>query len=119
VAGLQNTEASVAFAGTFVRTVPAGAPVSVIVRQAVLPKQPACVAVWPGQKRPPGSVSLAVAVVSGERVTEIGPTNEPSQQLPPPGVQGQLSAGHPLGVPGPPGHGEAGEPTPPVGQSRV
>jgi hypothetical protein len=36
----QNTEASVAFAGTFVKTIPAGAPVSLIVRQAVLPKQP-------------------------------------------------------------------------------
>jgi hypothetical protein len=68
---------------------------------------------------PAGSVSLAEPVVSGERLTPIGPTCVPSQQFPPPTVQGQLLAGHPLGVPGPPGHGWATVPAPPVGQSRV
>src|SRR5215475_6286872 len=112
---MQNTEASVAFAGTFVRTVPAAAPFSVIVTQVSLPKQPALS--WPVQKTPPGSVALAVPVVSGERLTEIMPRCEPSQHWPPPGVQGQLSGAH-AGLPGG-GHGVATVPTPPVGQSRV
>jgi hypothetical protein len=114
---MQNTEASVPLAGTPVVIGPDGAPFSVIVRHAELPKQPA--PVWPVQKMPPGSVSVAVPVLRGVRFTLIGPTWEPSQQLPPPTVHGQLSAAHPLGVPGPPGHGVATEPTPPVGQSRV
>jgi len=90
-AGMQNTEASVAFAGTFVKSIPAGEPVSLIVRQAVLPKQPAWVpASWPVQNRPTELVVLAGPVVSGERLTPIGPTCPPSQQAPPPAVQGQL-----------------------------
>jgi len=88
VAEMQNTEASVAFAAVPGLTGPAGVPVSLIVRQAVLPKQPTCVAVWPGQKRPFGLVLLAGPVVSGERSTAITPTCEPSMQMPPPGVQG-------------------------------
>jgi hypothetical protein len=43
VDAMQNTEASVTGLETFVNSVPAVAPVSLIVRQAVLPKQPA----WP------------------------------------------------------------------------
>jgi hypothetical protein len=117
---MQNVEASVAFFWTFVRTCPAGEPASLIVRQVVLPKQPWWGPVpWPGQNRPVELVVLAGPVVSGERLIAIAPTCAPSQQAPPPGVQGQLLAGHPLGVPGPPGHGVATEPTPPVGQSRV
>src|SRR5262249_16100233 len=112
-----NTEASVALAGTAVEIGPAAAPLSLIVRHAALPKQPTCTAPWPGQKRPPGSVALAVPVVSGERLTAIGPTCEPSQHWPPPGVQGQLVGAH-EGWPGG-GHGVATEPTPPAGQSRV
>src|SRR5215468_11373480 len=88
VAGMQNTEASVALAGTFVTSVPPDEPVSLIVRQAELPKQPAVV--WPVQKMPLALLALAPVVPSGERVTEITPTCEPSQQLPPPAVQGQL-----------------------------
>src|SRR5262245_61100226 len=92
--GMQNTEASVAFAGTFVRSWPAGEPFSLIWRQAVLPKQPAWVPPsWPVQNRPTELVVLAGPVVSGEseRVTgKIGPTCPPSQQAPPPLVQAQL-----------------------------
>jgi len=84
--------------------------------QAELPKQPACA--WLVQKMPPALLALAPVVPSGERVTAIGPTCEPSQQLPPPFVQGQASAAQPP-LPGPPGQGVAGLPTPPVGQSRV
>src|SRR5262245_50408392 len=91
VAGMQNTAASVAFAGTFVRTWPAAEPVSLIWRQVVLPKQPAWVPPsWPVQNRPSELVVLAGPVVSGERVTLIGPTCPPSQQPPPPDPQGQL-----------------------------
>src|SRR5262249_51341487 len=117
---MQNTEASVPVAGVPGLTGPAGVPLSLIVRQAVLPKQPTCAAVWPGQKRPPGSVLLAVPVVSGERLTAITPTCAPSQQLPPPAVQGQLVVGLGVhaGLPGG-GHGVVASPTPPVGQSRV
>src|SRR5262245_20617181 len=86
VAGMQNTEASVAFDVTFVRSVPPDEPVSLIVRQAALPKQPACA--WLVQKTPLALVALAPVVPSGERVTEIAPTCEPSQQFPPPAVQG-------------------------------
>jgi hypothetical protein len=72
-------------------TAPAATPVSVMVRQAVLPKQPTWVPVpWPVQNRPTELVVLAGPVVSGERVTPIGPTCPPSQQAPPPAVQGQL-----------------------------
>src|SRR5215831_5800142 len=102
VAGTQNTEASVAFAGVFVRSGPPGEPVSLIVRQAALPKQPA--PVWPVQKMPLALVLLGAPVSSGLRVTEIAPTCEPSQQLPPPAVQGQALAAQPP-LPGPPGHG--------------
>jgi hypothetical protein len=42
VGAMQNTEASVALAGTPVMTVPAATPLSLIVRQAGLPKQPTC-----------------------------------------------------------------------------
>jgi hypothetical protein len=68
-------------------------------------------------------LALAPVVPSGERVTAIGPTCEPSQQLPPPFVQGQLQelAGEqqfPFPA-DPPAHGAATVPTPPVGQSRV
>jgi hypothetical protein len=91
VAGMQNVAASVAFFWTFVRTCPAGEPVSLIVRQAVLPKQPAWgPPSWPVQNRPVELVVLAGPVVSGARVTPIGPTCPPSQQAPPPAVQGQL-----------------------------
>src|SRR5215831_1763912 len=116
VAAMQNTEASVAGAGVPVVTAPAGTPFSVMVRHAVLPKQPTVC--WLVQNAPVAFVSLAVPVVSGVRLTEITPTCEPSQQLPPPAVQGQASAAQPP-LPGPPGHGVAGLPTPPVGQSRV
>src|SRR5262249_14595086 len=114
---MQNTEASVADAGVPVLTGPAGVPLSLIVRQAVLPEQPTCPAIWRVQKRPPGSVLLAVPVVSGERLTAITPTCAPSQQLPPPAVQGQALAAH-AGLPGG-GQGVVASPTPPVGQSRV
>src|SRR5262245_47621903 len=78
---MQNTAASVASAGTFVRSVPPGVPFSVIVRQAVLPKQPTWVPVlWPVQNRPVPTLVLAGPVVSGESVTPSGPTCEPSQQ---------------------------------------
>src|SRR5215831_20634850 len=81
VAAMQNTEASVALAGVPVVTAPAATPVSVIVRQSVLPKQPTWVPVpWPVQNRPVAMLVLAGPVVSGERVTAIGPTCEPSQQ---------------------------------------
>src|SRR5262245_43845224 len=121
VAGMQNTEASVAFAGVLKKSVPPDEPVSLIVRQAALPKQPACA--WLVQKMPLALLALAPVVPSGERVTEIAPTCEPSQQLPPPAVQGQLQeeAGEqqfPLPACAA-GHGVATVPTPPVGQSRV
>jgi hypothetical protein len=91
VPGMQNTEASVAFAGTFLKSIPAGEPFSVIVRQAVLPKQPAWTPPsWLGQNRPVELVALAGPVVSGERVRPITPTCPPSQQGPPPTVQAQL-----------------------------
>src|SRR5262245_16568145 len=78
---MHNTAASVASAGTFVRSVPPGVPFSVIVRQAVLPKQPTWVPVlWPVQNRPVPMLVLAGPVVSGESVTPSGPTCEPSQQ---------------------------------------
>src|SRR5262245_20941042 len=78
---MQNVAASVTFAGAFVRSVPPGEPFSVIVRQSVLPKQPTWVPVlWPGQNRPVAMLVLAGPVVSGERVTAIGPTCAPSQQ---------------------------------------
>jgi hypothetical protein len=104
VAPKQKTEASVAAAELPFVITPAGEPVSVIVRQAVLPKHPNMwppVLVWPGQKLPLASVAVAVPVVSGERLTLIGPTCEPSMQRPPPGVQGCVPS------------------APPVGQSRV
>jgi hypothetical protein len=113
---MQNTEASVASAGTPVKIGPAATPRSVIVRQDspnAPTKQPANL--WPGQKRPPGSVALAVAVVSGERSMGITPVCTPSQQKPPPGVQGQLQVagvGQQFSVPVPTGHGVAGVPTP-------
>ena len=78
---------------------PAGEPFSVIVRQAVLPKHPnMCpfALVWPGQKLPVASVLLAVPVVSGERLTLITPTCEPSMQWPPPGVQGCVPSAPPV-----------------------
>jgi len=91
VAGMQNVAASVEFAGTFVKTCPAGEPVSLIWRQVVLPKQPWWVpASWPVQNRPTELVVLAGPVVSGESVTPSAPTCPPSQQAPPPAVQGQL-----------------------------
>src|SRR5262249_44920338 len=104
VAAMQNTEASVALAGVPVVTAPAATPVSLIVRHAVLPKQPnACpfVLLWPGQKFPVELVLLAVLVESGERLMGTAPTCEPSMQAPPPGVQGCVAS------------------VPPVGQSRV
>src|SRR5262245_37326648 len=91
---MQNVAASVTFAGAFVRSVPPGEPFSVIVRQSVLPKQPTWVPVlWPGQNRPVAMLVLAGPVVSGERVTAIGPTCAPSQQgwFAP---QGQLQGTH-------------------------
>src|SRR5262249_12033699 len=91
VAAMQNAEASVALAGVPVVTAPAATPVSVMVRQAVLPKQPTWVPVpWPVQNRPAELVVLAGPVVSGESVTPSAPTCPPSQQAPPPAVQGQL-----------------------------
>src|SRR5262245_18952555 len=88
---MQNTEPSVAAAGTFVRTCPAAEPFSLIWRQVVLPKQPTWVPVpWPVQNRSAELVVLARPVVSGERVTPSAPTCPPSQQAPPPAVQGQL-----------------------------
>ena len=64
-------------------------------------------------------MALAVPVVSGERSMAIGPTCEPSQHWPPPGVQRQsVSRVRHAGLPGG-GHGVATVPTPPVGQSRV
>src|SRR5262249_42001068 len=116
VAGMQNTEASVAFAGTFLRSVPPDEPVSLIVRQAPLPKQPAVP--WPVQKMPLALLALAPVGRGGERGTKTPPTGEPSQQLPPPAVRGRALAAQPP-LPGPPGQGVATLPTPPVGQSRV
>lgn len=109
-------DASVALVGIPLESGPAGTPFSVMVRHAGLPKQPSCDAPWPGQKRPPGSVSLTVPVVSGDRVTLIVPMCLPSQQSPPPIVHGQLLGAQ---LPGLPGQGVPGDPTPPVGQSRV
>jgi hypothetical protein len=97
---MQNTEASVAFAGTPGVIGPAGTPFSVMVRQALRPKQPGDT--WLPQKLPVGEVALAAPVVSGERFTLMTPTCEPSMQRPPPGVQGSV-----------------GGLAPPVGQSRV
>src|SRR5262245_37427447 len=107
---MQNTEASVASAGTFVKTVPAGEPVSVIVRQVVLPKQPAWgPPSWPVQNRPTELVVLAGPVVSGERVTPNAKTRPPSQQAPPPAVQGQLQGTQmPGATQSPPKHAVAG-----------
>src|SRR5262249_4131139 len=99
VAPMQNTAASVALAGVPAVMAPAGAPFSVIVRQAVLPKQPNMCPpelLWPGRKLPPGSVLLAVPVVSGERLTWITPTCEPSRHAPPPGVQGCVPSAPPV-----------------------
>src|SRR5262245_22188841 len=88
---MQNTEPSVAAAGTFVRTCPAAEPFSLIWRQVVLPKQPTWVPVpWPVQNRPTELVVLTGPVLSGERVTPSAPTCPPSQQGPPPAVQEQL-----------------------------
>src|SRR5262245_16696967 len=65
VAAMQNTEASVALAGVPVVTAPAATPVSVMVRQVELPKQPAWgAASWPVQNRPTELVVLAGPVVS-------------------------------------------------------
>src|SRR5262249_12014466 len=87
---MQNTEPSVAAAGTFVRTCPAAEPFSLIWRQVVLPKQPTWVPVpWPVQNRPAELAVLGGRGVSGERVTPSAPTCPPSQQAPPPAVQGQ------------------------------
>src|SRR5262249_42037677 len=71
-AAMQNTETSVVLAGVPVVRGPAAAPLSLIVRQAPLPKQPAVA--WRGQKRPPGSVALAVPVMSGERSMVCAPS---------------------------------------------
>src|SRR5262245_20235989 len=100
VAPMQNTAASVAVAGVPAVMAPAGAPFSVIVRQVSLPKHPnlcPLTLLWPGQKFPFGSVLLAVPVVSGERLTLIGPTCEPSRHAPPPGVQGCAPSAPPVG----------------------
>src|SRR5262249_51017888 len=99
VAAMQNTEASVALAGVPVGTAPAATPFSVMVRQAGLPKQPACG--WLGQNRPVAFVALAALGVRGGRLMGSAPAREPSTQAPPAGVQGCVGS------------------VPPVGQSRV
>src|SRR5262249_13457667 len=101
---MQNTAASVAVAGVPAVMAPDATPFSVMVRHAELPKQPKAgpfTLLWPGQKFPVAFVLLAVPVVSGERLTRITPTCEPSMHAPPPGVQGCVAS------------------VPPVGQSRV
>jgi hypothetical protein len=53
VGGMQNTEASVVFAGIPGVMGPAGEPFSVMVRHVLLPaplKQPTACAVWPGRR---------------------------------------------------------------------
>src|SRR5262249_60235690 len=88
VAAMQNAEASVALAGVPVVTAPAATPVSVMVRQAVLPKQPTWVPVpWPGQNRPTELGVLAGPVGRGEGGTPSAPTCPPAQPGPPPAAQ--------------------------------
>src|SRR5262245_55004979 len=91
---MQNTEASVASAGTPGVTAPAGAPVSLIVVQAPLPKQPgaACAV----QKTPFANVWLTGPVTSGDRLTGMVPTKVPSMYMFP-GVQGCVASAPPLG----------------------
>jgi hypothetical protein len=75
VAGTQNVDARTVDAGTPIVSGPAGLPVSRISRHAVefgLVKQPPWVC--PGQKRPFGSESSLVPVVSGVSVTGMMPT---------------------------------------------
>src|SRR5262249_60369669 len=71
----------------------AGGPAPRMLRQLVAPKQPnrsPLGLVGPGQKFPVALFLVEVPVWSGERLMPITPTCEPSQQLPPPAVQGQL-----------------------------
>src|SRR5262249_6142793 len=71
------------------------------------PKQPDVPGVppWPGQKLPVPLLTVVVLVVSGDRLTAIGPTCVPSMQLSCMGTPAWQSLG--------------GAPTPPVRQSRV
>src|SRR5262249_32595054 len=90
-AGGQTPARRGAAPGPFVGPRPPAEPFSLFVRQVVLPKQPTWVPVpWPVQNRPTELVVLAGPVVSGERLTPIAPTCPPSQQAPPPALQGQL-----------------------------
>src|SRR5262245_65052307 len=123
---MQNTEASVPVSVALKVIVPGGEPFSVIMTQSPWPKQPALA--WRAQKLPkPSAVAVGVSVLSGVRSTLIGPRCAPSQQFPPPTVQGQLQAEgvrqqFPRPGPGPgraPRHSAVGGPTPPVAQSRV
>ena len=75
VAGMQKTVASVAACGAPSVRLPAGAPVSMMHRVAVLPKAPACV--WPVQKNPVALVALTLLVVRGFRPTGSAPTKSP------------------------------------------
>src|SRR5262249_15255791 len=88
---MQNVAASVAAAGTFVRTCPAGEPFSLIWRQVELPKQPAWgAASWAVRNGPPDLVWAAGRGVGGGSLPQTPRPGPPSQQAPPPAVQGQL-----------------------------
>src|SRR5262245_61330629 len=70
VAGMQNTDPSVAVSGGPMVRFPAGEPVSLMLVAAPVPNAPGVV--WPGQKLPPTSDLFATPVVSGFRTTANG-----------------------------------------------
>src|SRR5262245_40742246 len=114
---MQNTEATVAGAGTPGVIEPPGEPVSVMVRHVDWPKQPGVPGVppWPVQKFPAALVRVELPVVSGDRLTLIGPTCVPSRQESCPLTPAWQSQGE---EPVPFGQFVAAE-LPPVRQSRV
>jgi hypothetical protein len=80
VAGMQNTAASVVFAGVPNVMGPAGEPFSMMVRQVPLPvplKQPIAFEAWPVQKKPVAELTVTVSVVSGEKLIARTPAEGP------------------------------------------
>ena len=73
VPGMQKVDPRVTGFGTPVVIRPAGTPFSLIVRHALLPKQPAALTPWPGQNWPVAFVEVRVLVSAGERLTEMVP----------------------------------------------
>src|SRR5262245_806122 len=95
VSAVQNTEASVTLAGVPRRRIPAAAPLSEMLRQAALPKQPGTTC--PLQKVPSVfAVAPAAAVVREARLV-IAPRCTPSMHSPPPGVHGLVASTPPGG----------------------